>query len=845
MNKSIRKNWLMALMCLVAINAGAAPIDLAEALSRASQCVNTRAAGRMMPATIATLRLAHAEPSVAMYGATDYYVFTSVDHGGFVIVPGDDRAEQVLAYGDGAIDVNNLPCNLAWMLDQYKAQIEWLHAHPSAQVQTPRQLLPIDDPEFAIPPMLTCTWGQSEPYYNQCPMYNGERCVTGCVATAMAQVMYYWQFPNRVPALSGYRNSKSGEYLDALPSKPIDWNSMIDSYAQGYTPEQGEAVAMLMRYCGQSCNMGYSPNGSGAYVRDQLRGMMSFGYSRDASNLHRSSYSYEDWDALLKQDLVAGHPILYSGNDPNEGGHAFVLDGYYDGKYHINWGWTNTGNGYFALNAFVVRGLSFTTSHEILYNIHPNKEPTVTTNYDVEINGIYYKYNEDLSGVVVTSRDTKFDSYSGDVIVPSRVELDGKILPVTAIGPQAFRNCFGLTSVQLPDGLISIDRQAFVDCVTLQSISIPASVKTIGEMAFHDCVALTRVETPSLANWLDIDFVDQYANPLSCAHHLFVNGKEVKELVIDSAVKPYAFIECQGMKSLTINEGVTSLGKAAFYGCTSLEHIQLPGSLKEIARQTFYGCTGLKALTVNEGVESLGYAAFYSCTGLTAMTLPQSLVSIGEYAFNNCVRLTSIDLPDGVKTISDNAFAGCSGLKSVSLSDELTHIGNSAFSSCTALTSVTIPDKVTHIGEQAFERCNQLASVILGSGLKSIGNKAFASCQLIRTVKNRALTPPDLPTSNCFSTSAYKKATLYVPYDSRDSYRRSSFWKWFSTMIGADVEHDQGDVNGDGEITIADINTVIDAILNTPVRSFIYDVNYDGEVNIADINAVIDIILDN
>ncbi len=831
------------MLSLVAVGAAAAPVDVATALARASQCVTTHGAGRMMPAA-ASFRLAHAEPSVAMTGASDYYVFNVEGGDAFVIVPGDDRAEQVLAYGEGTIDMTHLPCNLEWMLNQYKTQIEWLHAHPSVQVETVSQL-PIDDPGFAIPPMLTCTWSQSEPYNDQCPVYNGERSVTGCVATAMAQVMYYWHYPSKAPSLGSYMNRHYNMVVDALPSKPIDWDNMIDSYAQDYTPEQGEAVAMLMRYCGQSCRMGYSPSGSGAYVRDQLTGMMSFGYSRSASHLHRENYSREDWDVLLKQDLEAGQPILYSGNDPNEGGHAFVLDGYYDGKYHINWGWGNTGNGYFALDAFIVRGYFFGASQEILHNIHPNTdvEPAITSNHDVEVDGIYYKYNDNRSGVVVTSRDTRFDSYSGEVVIPSHVECDGKTLPVTAIGPQAFRNCLGLTSVQLPEGITSIDRQAFIDCVTLESITIPASVKTIGEQAFYDCLALTRVETPSLDCWLDIDFAEHYSNPLSYAHHLFVGGEELKHLVIDRYVKSNAFIECYGLESLTVEDGVTGMGTAAFAYCTGIKHLQLPGSMKGITRQAFYGCTGLKTLTLPEGVESLGYASFSSCSGLVDITLPQSLIIIGEHALSDCTKLTHLDLPDGVEEIEASGLSGCSALESLTLPKHLIRIGNSAFSSCSALTSVTIPDEVTVLGDQAFEKCGKLNSVTLGRSLASIGDKAFASCQVIRTVKSRALTPPVLPSSSCFYNNVYRKATLYVPYDSRDSYKQALFWPWFTSMTGIDMDHDQGDVNGDGEITIADINAVIDAILSAPSRNYMFDVNYDGEVNIGDINAVIDLIL--
>ena len=840
--KSIRLCWSLAMVCLVTMSVEAAPVDAAAAQSRASQYVKSRAAGRMAPA-VATVRLAHAEPSAAVVGASDYYVFDVSNDGGFVIVAGDDRAEQVLAWGESSIDMANLPCNLACVLDIYKEQMEWLHAHPSAQVKTPSQLLSSEG-EFTVAPLLSCTWGQSEPYYNQCPEYKGERCVTGCVATAMAQVMYYWKYPANAPALSAYWLASLEMTISALSSKPIDWSNMIDSYAVGYTPEQGEAVAMLMRYCGQSCRMSYSPDGSGAYVQNQLNGMMSFGYSRAASMLNRPQYSYEAWDALIKEDLAAGRPVLYSANDPMAGGHAFVLDGYYDGKYHINWGWNNKGNGYFVLDAFVVLDYFFGASQQMLHKIYPNNvQPTVNSNHDFEAGGIYYQYNEQHTAAIVSSCDTRFDSYSGTVTIPSQVVVDGVTLPVTAIGEKAFRNCMNLTGVELPDGITSIGRQAFINCVALQQIVIPASVKHIGELAFQDCINLTRVETPSIDCWLDIEFDDHYANPLSYTHHLIAGGEEVRHLVIDGYVNPYAFIECEGLESLTINEGVTDIGTAAFSYCTGIKQLNLPASMKEIPMQLFYGCTGLKSLTIPEGVESLGSSAFSSCTGLTGVSLPTTLTTIGSSAFNGCTGLIDLVIPDAVTKIGSSAFSGCSALESISMPDGLISLGGSAFSSCSALTSITIPDGVEVLNASTFEKCGHLNNVVLGRGLKRIGEKAFGSCQVIATIKSRALTPPELASTECFYRNIYKKATLYVPYEALADYKAANLWPWFTTMIGIDVDHERGDVNGDGEITIADINAVIDAILNSNNRSYRYDVNYDGEVNIADINAVIDLIV--
>jgi hypothetical protein len=317
--KSVRLLWLLAMACLVCVNAGAAPVDAASALSRASGFVNSYAGSKKVPAKV-DLQLAFAEPSATLMGASDYYVFNSSDGSAFVIAAGDDRAEPVLAYGEGAINMADLPCNLKWMLSHYKEQMDWLLDHPDAEVQ-------LTEPSSQeVPPLLPCHWSQGEPYNNMCPYYKGKRCVTGCVATAMAQVMYYWKYPAELPDLIGYSTMGGDIVLPDVPPVTLDWDNMLDGYGYPYTytEEQGNAVATLMRYCGQASRMGYSPSGSGALCEDQVVAMRMFGYNPASILIKRENYSAEEWSAKMVADLVAHYPILYAGFSP-DGGHAFVV----------------------------------------------------------------------------------------------------------------------------------------------------------------------------------------------------------------------------------------------------------------------------------------------------------------------------------------------------------------------------------------------------------------------------------------------------------------------------------------------------------------------------------------
>lgn len=235
------------------------------------------------------------------------------------------------------------------------------------------------------------------PYCLQCPIYQGEYCVVGCVATAMAQVMNYWQYPTSSNSIRSYRSYRTNQTIPSLPATTFDYSLMLDSYCHWnwedsalvqdtYTDEQAQAVAKLCRYCGQAVEMGYSPEGSGAYTDDQKSAMQTFGYSGatlvskgSSGGWWSSGYTTDQWENLLKSDLDAGRPILYSANDPqpNGGGHAFICDGYNgNGYFHFNLGWFGTCDGWYKTTALQMlhrdsTNLNFSNDHQIVYKLEP------------------------------------------------------------------------------------------------------------------------------------------------------------------------------------------------------------------------------------------------------------------------------------------------------------------------------------------------------------------------------------------------------------------------------------------------------------------------------------------
>ena len=369
MNKSILNHCLQSLVLLLCFvlstDMAARGIDAVAAHHTAMQFLNSRQGG-VLSAQPQQLTLVLAEKSKADARLADYYVFNAGDGSAFVIVAGDDRAVGVLACGDHAIDLNDVPCNMQWLLDHYKRQMDFLRSHPDVRVRAAGQN------SVVVSPLVSCTWNQRAPFYNQCPTIGTQHCLTGCVATAMAQVMYYWKYPAEAPALDGYTSEVNGMTVGALPGGTFDWENMLDVYPTNATTQQKDAVAMLMRYCGQACYMGYGTSGSGAYSDDELEGMKTFGYNEAAALLDRDDYTADEWAAMIEEQLAAGCPILYGGVDPDKNaGHAFVVDGCGGGMYHVNWGWSGSGDGYFVLDAFTTMNLKYSSEQQMLYQVYP------------------------------------------------------------------------------------------------------------------------------------------------------------------------------------------------------------------------------------------------------------------------------------------------------------------------------------------------------------------------------------------------------------------------------------------------------------------------------------------
>lgn len=289
--------------------------------------------------------------SVSTRSIPDEPAFYVYNHGqsAYVIVSGDDRMKPVLGYSDGgAFVTDNLPPNIQSWLESYNAVYTAL-ADGEQVIKEPRLLTRAIFPETVDPMLGDINWNQDAPYNNACPLVQGNRSVTGCVATAMAMILKYHEYPVKGKGTYSYKTSSGLECSFDYENTTFSWDKMLPQYANGsYTTEQANAVAELMYACGVAVDMEYSPSSSGAYSFKVGQALIDyFGYDENLGYVYRQYFTSEEWMNMLKTELSEGRPVLYNGAS-RDVGHEFVFDGYdAQDMVHVNWGWGGSNNGYF------------------------------------------------------------------------------------------------------------------------------------------------------------------------------------------------------------------------------------------------------------------------------------------------------------------------------------------------------------------------------------------------------------------------------------------------------------------------------------------------------------------
>ena len=636
-------------------------------------------------------------PGVSL-GDEPFYVFNARE-GGFVIVSGDDRTREILGYSPtGTLEMDSLPANLQWWLGEYARQIDALGTSTVAVKPSKLSAAP------AVSPMIQTLWSQEGAYNLMCPDRSGtdygdpgydasNRCVTGCVATAMAQVMNYWQWPESCPELPAYTTRTDKWAIKSLPSTTFKWGLMKNRY-YSETGDSAYAVAELMRYCGQAIHMNYTPSLSGGSVsREDM--VETFNYSPKVSEIERDSYDLATWENIIYNEVAEGRPVLYEGFTESDHGHEFVVDGFdSNGLFHINWGWWYHDGGYYVLSVADPSDSGTTdTSNVIVYKryqraiigIKPPHEPyavlsddglTVTFYYDVNRfsrKGLDIGYNHIMRTPYYTAETAVFDDSFADYI-PNSTSM-------------WFYSCSDLKEIK---GFSNLN----IDNVTDMS------------SMFSGCSGLTSLDLSSFKT-------DNVTN---------MEGM---------------FSGCSSLTSLDLSsfktDNVTNMS-SMFSRCSSLTSLDLSGFKTDnvkVMRDMFRGCYDLTSLDLSgfktDNVTDMS-GMFRDCSHMTSLDLSRfktDNVTDMNGMFNRSYHLTSVDLSSfktGNVTDMSGMFNECYDLTSLDLSsfktDNVTDMSD-MFNYCYNLETIYVGDgwsteKVTS-GSDMFEDCYKLEG---GKGTK-------------------------------------------------------------------------------------------------------------------------------
>lgn len=388
MVKKIFYPLFAAAVLLFAESALAEQIDAQQARQQAMAFLNRNATTKkMLKGGNADLQLAYTAQS------GEYYAFNASAADGYVLVSGDDRMPAVIGYSDeGKFDADAIPDNMREWLETYAEQVRYVQTRAGVRIQSSTDQTSIGN----VYPLLGNTkWNQSAPYNNMCPTFsnNGttQRTVTGCVATAMAQVMYYHRWPETGTGSNTYTfNLNSDEQQPLTLSADFsqsryDWANMLPNYTGNETSTQNNAVAKLMSDCGVAMDMGYGAS-SGAVTRIAMNRMPKhFRYDKSIKFIMRDAYTLDKWLSIINGELSSNRPVIHTGAS-NQGGHAFVVDGCNsNGYYHVNWGWNGTSNGYFVLTDLTPTDQGIGSSEGgynlrqgLMYNIMPDRGGAVS-----------------------------------------------------------------------------------------------------------------------------------------------------------------------------------------------------------------------------------------------------------------------------------------------------------------------------------------------------------------------------------------------------------------------------------------------------------------------------------
>lgn len=795
MVKKIFYPLFAAAVLLFAENALAEQIDAQQARQQAMAFLNRNATTKkMLKGGNADLQLAYTAQS------GEYYAFNASAADGYVLVSGDDRMPAVIGYSDeGKFDADAVPDNMREWLETYAEQVRYVQTHAGVRIQSSTDQTSIGN----VYPLLGNTkWNQSAPYNNMCPTFNNngttQRTVTGCVATAMAQVMYYHRWPETGTGSNTYTfNLNSDEQQPLTLSADFsqsryDWSNMLPSYAGNETTTQNNAVAKLMSDCGVAMDMGYGAS-SGAVTRLAMNRMPKhFRYDKSIKFIMRDAYTLDKWLSIINGELSSNRPVIHTGAS-NQGGHAFVVDGCNsNGYYHVNWGWNGTSNGYFVLTDLTPTDQGIGSS-EGGYNLRQ---------------GLMYNIMPDRGGAVsIASTINEFITNSDKVALGSTASLKWNNFYVmwTGDGDAAARLALGLTDeagnvLQVPvfNDLSGFDPK--YNYVYPFSMPVPSNL-----------AAGTYYVVPLIA-------------PVGTTNYQKADVSRATAQRIKMEVKNgYAYF------SYPDDDATLQV--------TKLEHSDVLAADRPILVKATIRNTG------EEFVDNLCVALLNSNGAIVGKSVPKN-VDVQNGA--------EVVLETTVTTLSTGNFklavlravdySVVSGVQeSVTIGATPADINMSIVSPLKLIGSViptTHLEGTTTISNNGGAFAGRLEAFILAEGSNSVLSRVFSEFVTIKKGEKK-----EVKFDNTFTRGEVGQTYRIVL---RDPHKTSGNYVWgnfFNFTLGAPV---RGDVNLDGVADVSDVTALINYVLGgggSPFNKTEADFNGDGVIDVTDATALINLVL--
>lgn len=786
----ISKHFMALMSLAISLIAVAEPITESQARSIAAQFLagqNTRPM---------TLRRAATHTTAAPDSHAAYYIFnTGGPSDGYVIIAGDDQAIPVLGYSDaGSFDNDNVPPAMQEMLDGYAAQIAAMQEGAIAAPSISR---------VAISPLVNAQWNQRQPYNILLPKINGERVLAGCVAIAMAQVMHYWQWPASIDGpIPPYTSKTNGINMGELPATSFNWSMMQNSYLTSDTLSgNSTAVAKLVLYCAQALKMDFGTNASSAYTPDIVYLLSEyFGYHSGIHTISREGYTAQGWEDAIYAELAENRPVILSGRK-RSGGHAFVCDGCDQyGLFHINWGWNGQSNGYFALNVLNpdLQGTGSATGSEgyilnqlAVVGIKPGTGGTHTLNLTArDLKMTDYTQNRTATNESFTATlSASLHNFTGQPLQGNyawgRFNKSNNAL-VEVIG-QYNCNLSPNYYYSLVDKVVS-----FGSGITSGSFKIMPIYRKNASSDWEPCQGGNHnyIEVTISGNHCNFKGYGSAAISDYSVNQITVNGTLHQSRPVDIILN---LTNTGDSDHDVIYMFANSSQAGVEYQSVGIADIE-PGQSGDVVFRFMPQTTGYYDVTFSlkeDGSDPLGYRTI-SITAMPAADLSGSIQALN---------------------VTDN-------VNNVITSDKF----------CVDLT-------VTNNSRTSTYR-EDISMILYKHVYDNSGTTVQAKSQYLE-LGPRQTTTVHFEFDNVSDGWRYFTMGAYYSNGTRKGFCYSPF---YTINVPNVPPHVPGDVNGDGEVSIADINSIIDVMLGNGTNPAA-DVNNDHEITISDINMVIDYIM--